>query len=62
MLIEFDFDIIHRPGKSHINSEFMSRIPIVSVLTSKTKEWRNNQTKDPELNRIRKNIEGKIEI
>lgn len=55
-LSEYDFEVIHRPGKANSNADALSRIPIVKVGTTPG-EVLQNQEKEEEIHEIKKVLE-----
>lgn len=55
-LSEYDFEVIHRPGKANSNADALSRIPIVKVGTT-PEEVLQNQEKEEEIHEIKKILE-----
>lgn len=55
-LSEYDFKVIHRPGKANSNADALSRIPIVKVGTT-PEEVLQNQEKEEEIHEIKKILE-----
>ncbi|KAI4885901.1 hypothetical protein NFI96_005622 [Prochilodus magdalenae] len=69
-LASFDYDIVHRPGKSHGNADALSRVPITpesravvgqvyedSEGDGQEWDWRLEQAKDDQLQKIRDWVE-----
>ena len=40
-ITEYDFDIVHRPGKQHANADALSRYPVTVSAVSTNKQWLN---------------------
>ena len=40
-MAEYDFDIIHRPGKQHANADALSRYPVTVNAVSANEQWLN---------------------
>ena len=40
-MAEYDFNIVHRPGKKHANADALSRYPVTVVAVLANKQWLN---------------------
>ena len=40
-MAEYDFDIVHRPGKQHANADVLSRYPVTVSTVSVNEQWLN---------------------
>lgn len=55
-LSEYDFEVIHRPGKANSNADALSRIPIIKVGTTPEEVLRNQEDED-EIREIKRTLE-----